>query len=218
MYFSKLAFLASVTGVLAAPTSSTNSYAVKERHIVPRGWTAVSRPHPAQAINLKIGIKQRNQHVLEQHAIELSNPSHARYGQYLSAAEIKELIAPSDDTIELVRAWLREHDVASSTLSATKDWISVTLPLEKVEELLDTEYSVYRHTDGSSLVRAPEWSLPEHLHEHIDVVQPTTSFFRPVKQAKTYQTETGGINWGNGEWWKQPHPVSVRRCDIGLHL
>jgi tripeptidyl-peptidase-1 len=51
------------------------------------------------------------------------------------------------------------------------------------ERLLDAEYHVFQHEDGTELIRAPEWSLPKHLHEHIDAIQPTTSFMRPIKRA-----------------------------------
>lgn len=204
MHFSTLALIAPLLGdVIAAPTTHSRSYAVKERHAVPRGWTTVSRASDSQSINLQIGLKQRNQDILEQHVVEVSNPSHARYGQYLSAAEINDLIAPFDDTIDLVYAWLQEHRISTATLSPTKDWINVALPVKKVEELLNTTYSVFRHTDGSILVRAPEWSLPEHLHEHIDVVQPTTSFFRTSRHATDLKPEISETTWHDAEWWKQ---------------
>lgn len=201
--------------VLAAPSSK--AYAVKEKHAVPRGWTAVSRPSRSHVINLDIGLKQRNQDKLEQHVIEVSDPSHARYGQYLSASEVKELVAPSDETIELVKTWLSEHGISAKILNPTEDSILVALPVEKVEELLDTTYSVFRHEDGTEFVRTPEWSLPQHLHEHIDVIQPTNSFFRPNKEAKEYKSEDAAIIWNGGEdWWKGPphNPVSVSKFDI----
>lgn len=206
-----LALATLLSDVIAAPTAAgaSQSYAVKERHAVPRGWTVVSRASGSQMINLQIGLRQRNQEILEKHVVEVSNPSHARYGQYLSASEIKDLIAPSDDTIDLVNAWLLDHGISTPTLSPTKDWISVILPIDKIEELLDTTYSTFRHTDGSTLVRAPEWSLPEHLHEHVDVIQPTNSFFRVSKRANGAKPETGGITWHGNEWWKSPsHDVS----------
>ena len=46
------------------------------------------------------------------------------------------------------------------------------------EKLLDTEYYVYQNKyDESILIRAPRWSLPMYLHDHVDTIQPTTSFF-----------------------------------------
>ena len=112
----------------------------------------------------------------------VSNPAHHRYGQYLTQAEVNELVKPTDDALELVSEWLIDNGVTSGQLqySPAKDWIMVTLPVNEVERLLDTEYSVYGTKDGSYLVRTPQWSLPRHLHNHIDVIQPTNSFFRPT--------------------------------------
>ena len=116
----------------------------------------------------------------------MSDPDHARYGQHLSQQEVNELIRPSDESLALVLEWLREHvDPQSIEYSAAKDFLFFTLPVVDIERLLNTKYSIYRHADGSELVRTPEWSLPLHLHEHVTVVQPTTSFLRPLAQAKT---------------------------------
>lgn len=213
MHFSlsTVTLLASLPGIIAAPAPEVKRYAVKERHAVPPGWSAVSRAQASHPITLQIGLKQQNQDKLEQHILEVSDPSHARYGQYLSAEEVHKLTVPSDDTVDLVKAWLHDHNIIDSVLSTTKDWISVTLPVEKVEHLLQTEYSVFQHSkDGDILVRAPEWSLPEHLHEHIDVIQPTTSFFRPVKQARTTRPKAEPMRWGGENWWEPPQfPVST---------
>lgn len=68
--------------------------------------------------------------------------------------------------------------------SPAKDWINIRVSVSTAERLLDTEYHVYRHDDGSELVRAPKWSLPRHLHDHVDAIQPTTSFMRAIKKAE----------------------------------
>lgn len=119
-------------------------------------------------------------------ADEVSDPDHPRYGQHLKAHEVHDYVKPADDTFDLVHEWLADNGVDTSKLrySPSKDWISVTLPIEDVEQMLDTKYSVYRHKDdGSELVRAPHWSLPAHLHDHIDTIQPTNSWFRAKPKA-----------------------------------
>jgi tripeptidyl-peptidase-1 len=96
--------------------------------------------------------------------------------------EVNELVKPTADALELVHEWLAEHGVEASRLkySPARDWITVRLPVSQIELLLDTEYSTFVHEeDGSKVVRAPKWSLPRHLHEHIVTIQPTNSFFRP---------------------------------------
>lgn len=208
MHFSlsTFAFLGFLPSIFSAPAPDFQAYAIKERHAIPRGWTAVSRAEASRSIMLQIGLKQHYQDKLEQHIIEVSNPSHTRYGQYLSADAVHELLAPSDDTIDLVKAWLLDHNIINPILSSTKDWISFTLPIGKAERLLQTEYSVFQNSkDGSILVRAPEWSLPQHLHQHIDIIQPTTSFFRPVKHARLARPKLEPVRWGDGNWWRPPH-------------
>ncbi|KAK5691840.1 hypothetical protein LTR97_011011 [Elasticomyces elasticus] len=197
MRFSQFSGLVLAASAAAAPTTRSTKYAVKERHAVPKAWTVAGAAPKDHILNMQIGLKQSNQDVLEKHAVEVSDPSHSRYGQHLSAAEVHDLIAPSEDTIELVSAWLRDHGVHSMHLSPAKDWIHVSVPVGKAEELLETTYSHFKHIDGSSVVRAPEWSLPEHLHEHVDVVQPTTSFFRPIKRSNDIAPIEAGHGWGH---------------------
>ena len=105
----------------------------------------------------------------------------------MTSAEVNELVKPGDDALEQVHDWLQDHgiDTAKLSYSSAKDWINVNLPVSAIEPLLDTKYSVYKHEDGTQLVRAPSWSLPSHLHKHIDTIQPTNSFFRPSARRST---------------------------------
>lgn len=113
----------------------------------------------------------------------MSSPSHSRYGKHLTAEEVRALIQPDDESVQLVTEWLVENGINEDRLhwSPGRDWISVTLPISHIESLLSTQYHVFQKEDqengNSYTVRAPEWSLPKHLHDHIDCIQPTTSFF-----------------------------------------
>jgi tripeptidyl-peptidase I len=57
------------------------------------------------------------------------------------------------------------------------------MPIRVAEQLLNTSYSVWSHVSGDSIVRTTYYNLPKNLHEHIDVIQPTTSFglFKPQR-------------------------------------
>lgn len=184
-------------GALAASVAATpvrSSYAVKERHAVPREWTRIDDAPRRHTINLQIGIKQHRFDELEQQLYEVSDPEHARYGEHLSQAEVNELVRPAADSLALVKEWLSEHvDVGKAVYSPAKDFITITMPVAVAEKMLKTKYSTFQHDDGSRLVRTPEWSLPKHLHEHITAVQPTTAFIRTVPQAKTYVNVPGVV-------------------------
>ena len=172
-----VAFLCAV-GAVAAP--SRLDYAVKERHSIPPSWRVVGDAPRDHILHLQIGLKQSNEDVLESHLLEISDPKHHRYKQYLSLDEITRLTQPSKETQERVEAWLDDHDVREYIWNEpSRDWISVNITIEKAGALLQTKYSTYLHLDSSaSVYRTKQWSLPKHLHEHIDVIQPTTSFFR----------------------------------------
>lgn len=96
---------------------------------------------------------------------------------------MNDLIKPTDEALDLVHEWLAANGVDSLSYSPAKDWINIQVDVVTAERLLDTEYYVFQHDDGSELIRAPEWSLPKHLHEHVDAIQPTTSFMRAIKRA-----------------------------------
>jgi tripeptidyl-peptidase-1 len=57
-----------------------------------------------------------------------------------------------------------------------------SLPVSGVNRLLNTEYMIYEHEDGDQLARTLEWSLPFHLLDRIDNIQPLTSFMRTSAQ------------------------------------
>ena len=116
-------------------------------------------------------------------------PGTSRYGNHLSKEEVDELIAPSSTTVEFLEAWLAYHDIDPvSSLSRTNagDWITITIPIGKVETMLDTKYGVYKHvTTGETIVRTISYSLPAVLHEHVSVIAPTT-YFGTVRAMKSH--------------------------------
>jgi tripeptidyl-peptidase-1 len=106
----------------------------------------------------------------------------------LTKAEVDELVKPSAESLEAVQQWLSDHEIDNVEFSSSRDTIKFALPLSDVEELLDTEYSIYEHTDGTRLVRTTAYSLPVHLHEHITIITPTNQFLRSDPRGKKYRT------------------------------
>jgi tripeptidyl-peptidase-1 len=168
---------------LAVPARSRSLYQVKETHIVPRSWQKVDRAPASQTIDLQIGVRQGNFEELEKRLYEISDPDHLSYGQHLSKDKVEELVRPTKKTLDLVHEWLEDNGIAPSAYSAAKDWITISVSISAAERLLNTDYHVFEHESGRRVVRTAEWSLPQHLHDHIETIQPTTSFFRAHTQA-----------------------------------
>jgi tripeptidyl-peptidase-1 len=221
MSFIKKSLVLSALGALvsAGSPSSSSPYMVKERHVVPRSWKAVGPADKSAIVNLQIGLKQSNEGVIEEHLLQISNPKHDRYGKYLSAEEVAEIVRPKQNSIDLVHSWLEENGVVDIGYAPAKDWISVILPIEKVEELLQTTYTKYEHADGQTINRAPEWSLPSHLHAHIDVIQPTTSFFNPKANMAPvhYDLSEPDMTWWNNHNKPQGGPGLAKISEAVLN-
>ncbi|KAH9947181.1 tripeptidyl peptidase A [Amylocystis lapponica] len=172
----------------AAPSGSGSK--LKESISHPRGWSKVAPAHPDHGIELRIGLPQPNFDELETHLYEVSDPFHERYGAHLSKEDVELLVAPHPESIDAVNEWLAAHGIFEQdiTRSPAKDWVTVVVPVKLAEKMLDTEYHVWVHDDtGHTLVRTTAYSLPETLHTHIDVIQPTTAFSRFTNQATTYR-------------------------------
>ncbi|POS74881.1 Pro-kumamolisin [Diaporthe helianthi] len=180
------------SSAVGKPVRQRSPLAVKETHYVPRRWIETRRPDADHTISLRIGLKQGSFSDLERQLYEVSDPDHQSYGKHLKAEEVHKLVEPSEETLEQVHEWLADNGVDKSALrySPARDWITVTLPVAVVEAMLDTKYSVYRHEDGSEVVRTPKWSLPLHLHDHIDTIQPTNSWYRAEPKSFSLYVET----------------------------
>ncbi|KAF8321022.1 uncharacterized protein EI90DRAFT_3080187 [Cantharellus anzutake] len=89
---------------------------------------------------------------------------------HLSKEEVEDII--------LLESFLVSHgiDITRDALQRTpaSDWISLKTTIEIAEKLLDTTFSIYaNHETRLTAIRTTSYSLPAHLHDHIDVVQPT---------------------------------------------
>src|ERR1700761_8102948 len=88
-------------------------HALKLRQSItpPRNWVDLGRAPLTHIIPLRIALPQLRFPELEQHLAEISDPSHARYGEHLSKADVEELVAPHASSVDAVYGWLESHGV-----------------------------------------------------------------------------------------------------------
>ncbi|KAF8514827.1 peptidase S8/S53 domain-containing protein [Hysterangium stoloniferum] len=138
------------------------------------------RPAPSDhEITLRISLAQPNFDILESHLYAVSDPDSPRYGQHLSMDAVQELTAPNPLALESLNGWLAGHgfDIHGLLRSPSSDWVKIKTTIQKAEDMLNTTYHVWKsNRTGNSLVRTTSWSLPDFLHEHVDLVHPTTMF------------------------------------------
>ena len=72
---------------------------------------------------------------------------HFRYGARLSGERVAELVRPRPETLELINAWFKHHDIRPSSVSTASSggWLTVTNVLvSQANQLLGTSYQLYR--------------------------------------------------------------------------
>ncbi|KAJ3923716.1 subtilisin-like protein [Lentinula edodes] len=213
---SLLSCLAILTfSVLAFPSPRESHSQIKERVFPPRDWEIHSVAPSSHRIELKIGLPQPNFNILEKHLYEVSDPSHSRYGQHLSKEEVEALVAPHPESLALVTDWLVSHGIGEQdmTRSPAQDWITITVPVRVAEKMLDTTYHVWKHTSsGESIVRTTSYSLPIYLHEHVDVIQPTTTFAR----LKSFKSTIHRLDMETGQIVEQSNTPIISASGISV--
>ena len=71
---------------------------------------------------------------------------------------------PSDETVSKVNAWLKANDLTATPVSEAGEWIKITVPISKANELFAANYQTFTHTDsGKQAFRTLSYSLPASL-------------------------------------------------------
>ena len=141
----------------------------------PAGWSYVSTPDDDQSISLQIGLQEQNLDQLETKLYAVSTPGDSSYGQHMDRDSVAAMLQPSAESNEAVLAWLKEAGVTS--VSSDGSWVNLTTTVETANKILNTEFSYYG--DGATQkLRTLEYSLPDNLVEHVDLIVPTTFFGR----------------------------------------
>jgi len=156
-------------------------------NVTPENWECLGLPPTGTIIDLHVALKPHREEALIDSLYEVSNPSHAKYGKYLTKEQVAELVAPHPDTLDLVHSWLEYHRVPSTSVTHGGSYLTLTgVSVSQANNLLGTSYKLYAHTKtNETIVRAIGYSLPAVLHAYVQTVAPTTYFSSPLTQWQT---------------------------------
>ena len=151
---------------------------------VPNGWSVARAPHPEQPLKLRIALKQRSIDEFERRLLEISTPGHLLYGKHLQGHEIEALLQPTEESSMAVFDWLKECGVRD--VEHDKEWINFKTNVETANKMLNTSFLWYKHDQDKTLaLRTQKYSVPKHITEHLELIQPTTRFGAPIPLRST---------------------------------
>ncbi|KAF2142316.1 uncharacterized protein K452DRAFT_17057 [Aplosporella prunicola CBS 121167] len=140
---------------------------------LPTGWLEASLPEVTHRMTLQIGLKQQNQDKLISRLYEVSTPGHPNYGKHLDRDEVNTMVQPTEESDKAVRDWLESEGVTD--IHSDGHWVTFSTHVGVMNKLLDTTFKFYDF-GGTRKLRTTKYSVPDEVHDHIDLIWPTTFF------------------------------------------
>lgn len=155
---------------------------------LPAGWTAAAAaPDASTAVSFTIGLAQQNIDQLQSKLLAVSTPGNAQYGQHLDVDEVNSMFAPTAQTISAVESWLKASGVSQMTTDG--HFINFATTVGTANSLLNTTFLTYKNY-GVAKIRATQYSIPDDLVSHIDLISPITYFGKTVANIPTFTRTT----------------------------
>ena len=156
-----------------------------------------------EPIKLRVALQQQNVALFEQIVLDVSTPDHPRYGKHMQGHEIKALLKPTHIASNAVISWLQDYNITA--IEDDGDWVNFRTNVATANRMLDTDFQWYiGDYKGQERLRTLQYSVPEEVAHHINLVQPTTRFgtLKPMGSRvlkKEYQGQATGLSHWNSE-------------------
>lgn len=177
--------------VAATLVALTEALLVSRAATLPASIQLIRQAPAGDEIQLQIALKHQNIHKLESKLRSVSDPSSSHYGQYLSKDEVNALFAPSNHSRTAVESWLK--DAGITAVSSRGPLVDFVTTVAKANELLGADFAWF-DVEGHKKLRTTEYSIPDTLTAHIDLVAPTTFFGRTKSHRMIPDDETSELD------------------------
>lgn len=119
----------------------------------------------------------------------MSTPGHPNYGRHFqSHDEMKRMLLPSDEAVSSARDWLQSAGV--SDIEVDSDWMNFRTTVNTANSLLDADFKWYvNEVKDIRRLRTLQYSIPQTLAPHVNMIQPTTRFGQIHPDHPTHHAE-----------------------------
>ncbi len=164
-----------ILGINAAPPAEVD--VLEQLPSVPEGWKQGAAPSAALHLRFRIAVRQENAYLFEQTVLDISTPSHPKYGKHLKRDELKAMLRPSTQASQSLLGWLEAEGVPKTDIEDDGDWINFYVTVSDAERILRTKFYYYISSiNDLERIRTLQYSVPKKLHQYIQMIQPTTRF------------------------------------------
>lgn len=153
------------------------------------GWKKDSGKAPAAdyPIRFTIAVKEQGLDSIKRVARQISDPSHANYGHYISQAQLNKLTAPKESDMASVLSWLSLQNLHFVQRGVSN--IIVATNVTSASRLLKTHFHTIRNIyHNQSVVRASAYELPAEVNAAVAAVFGLHGLPIPPKQMLPYSS------------------------------
>jgi subtilase family serine protease len=133
------------TAFAAAPSSDTGA-----RHAVAnaqpdqvRSAKAVGTPRSTDTVEVNLFLAGRDSAGLAAAARAVSDPKSARYGHYLTPAQVRAQFAPTDAAVARVKAFLKQYGLHVTETAGNNAYVTATGTVSQVQKAFGTTLRTY---------------------------------------------------------------------------
>lgn len=144
---------------------------------------------------MQIALQQHDTAGFEQRLLDISTPDHPDYGQHFRTHdEMKRMLQPSDTAVNAVREWLRDAGVGKVEQDA--DWIRFHTTVDHANNLLQTDFAWYVNAVRPDMrrLRTLQYSIPDEVAPHVNMIQPTTRFGQIRPNRATHSSKPQAVD------------------------
>lgn len=173
-----------------------SSHVLHERQLPQwsRSWKRAAKVPREALLPVRIGLKQRNLKEGAELLREISRPGSANFGNHLSSAEVIDMFAPDQSSVDAVTKWLVTSGISAERISqsANKQWIQFDAKAYEMEDLMLADFYVFEHiTTGTKNVAVDEYHVPHDVQEHIDFITPGIKMRSDPRELKKTKNKRG---------------------------
>jgi subtilase family serine protease len=130
---------------------------------VPGTVTALGQASPTAPVRVLISLRHRNGAGLQRFITQVSNPSSADYGHYLTPAQFTARYAPSASTVKAIEEYLTGFGLRVQSVPANRAYVYVTGSVSQAQRAFATTIKAYRLSGARLQAPARTPSLPTRL-------------------------------------------------------
>ena len=161
--------------VTTHPTTSqpsTSRVPWYSRSELPQGWVQLLAAHPAEPVSFTVVVRGSNADELERRFWSRADPDSDEFGEWMTNAEIEQLVAPSPAQLQQLYHSLAEHGIAEEQVVSHGDSFDVTATVQQASSLFATRFYHFQHSaTGLDAIRQwGDYSVPAVIAEQAELI------------------------------------------------